>query len=116
MKPPEEIVGVEVESPRAELLSTKGVVPGACLEEVCLCNNNRKGNAGIGKMRYKTTVSCPYTPSEKAKMGKADQAACWEGGGPISTPTDSWGHASVGRRAGWQNAHEAARPPILCPT
>lgn len=105
-----------MESPRAELLSTKGVVPGACLEEVCLCNNNRKGNARIGKMRRKTTMSCPYTPTENAKMGKADQAACWEGGGPTSTPTDSWGHASVGRKAGWQNAHEAARPPILCPT
>lgn len=107
---------MEVESPRAELLSTKGVVPGACLEEVCLCNNNRKGNAGIGKMRHKTTMSCPYTPTENAKMGKADQARAGKGVGPPARPQTPGDMPAVGRKAGWQNTHEAARPPILCPT
>lgn len=39
--PRELTVGVKGESPRALLFAMKGVVPGACMEEVCLCNNNK---------------------------------------------------------------------------
>lgn len=37
-----------------------------------LRNNHRKGNASIRKTQCKTSMSCPYKPTERAKIQKTD--------------------------------------------